>query len=108
MDYKSYGLPDMSFHGTKAWYADFSNFNRHFSAMYCGKYAQEDGRGEETDIIVAYNMFWKPIKFGIPSARDKKQWKIAFTTENPKNIIETDVDKLFTVGSRSITVLIAE
>ena len=23
MDYKSYGLPDMSYHGSKAWYADF-------------------------------------------------------------------------------------
>ena len=106
MDYKSYGLPDLSFHGTKAWYADFSNFNRHFSAMYCGKYAEVEG--QEQDIIVAYNMFWKPVKIGIPAARDKKKWKIAFATENPKNIIEKEVDKLFTVGARCIMVLIAE
>ncbi|MCR5703953.1 MAG: alpha-amylase [Eubacterium sp.] len=106
MDYKSYGLPDLSFHGTKAWYADFSNFNRHFSAMYCGKYAEIEG--QEQDIIVAYNMFWKPVKIGIPAPRNHKKWKIAFATENPKNIIEKEVDKLFTVGARCIMVLIAE
>lgn len=57
MDYKSFGLPDMSYHGTKAWYADFSNFNRHFSAMYCGKYATTDGAEDGPDIYIAYNMF---------------------------------------------------
>ena len=52
MDYKSYGLPDMSYHGSKAWYADFSHFNRHFSVMYCGKYALLDKAGEEQDIYI--------------------------------------------------------
>lgn len=108
MDYKSFGLPDLSFHGTKAWYADFSHFNRHFSAMYCGKYAENDQSNDETDIIVAYNMFWKPMKFGIPAARGKKKWKLAFTTENTKNVIETDVDRMFAVAARSIMILIAE
>ena len=62
MDYKSYGLPDMSYHGSKAWYADFSHFNRHFSVMYCGKYALLDKAGEEQDIYIAYNMFKGKIR----------------------------------------------
>ena len=108
MDYKSYGLPDLSYHGSKAWYADFSNFNRHFSVMYCGKYALEGGRPEEPDLMIAYNMFWQPMEFGVPSARGRRQWKIVFSTENPKNVCEKDVDKVFSIAGRSIAVLVAE
>lgn len=108
MDYKAYGLPDLSYHGSKAWYADFSNFNRHFSVMYCGKYALEDNRPEEPDLMIAYNMFWQPMEFGVPSARGKRRWKVVFSSENPKNVCEQDVDKVFSVEGRSITVLVAD
>ncbi|MFQ9514877.1 MAG: alpha-amylase [Eubacterium sp.] len=109
MDYKSFGLPDMSYHGTKAWYADFSHFNRHFSAMYCGKYAETSGGTDEPDIYVAYNMFWKPIKFGIPSARNKKEWKVAFSTDaSLKNTEDIEIHRMYSVPERSIIVLIAK
>lgn len=107
MDYKSFGLPDMSYHGSKAWYADFSHFNRHFSVMYCGKYATVDGGADEPDMFVAYNMFWENIKFGVPSARNKKAWKVVFSTDSSIKINE-EVDRVFMVSPRSIVVLIAE
>ncbi len=106
MDYKSFGLPDMSYHGTKAWYADFSNFNRHFSVMYCGKYAQEYCGKDEPDMYIAYNMHWENQQFGVPSARNKKQWKVVFSTDSEVEP-EMEIDRTFFVKGRSITVLLA-
>lgn len=108
MDYKSFGLPDMSYHGTKAWYADFSNFNRHFSVMYCGKYATVEGRPDEADLLIAYNMFWYELKFGVPSARNKNKWKVAFATDASVESGMLIEDRLFSVPGRSIVVLMAE
>lgn len=108
MDYKSCGLPDMSYHGTKAWYADFSNFNRHFSVMYCGKYAMFDNGADEPDMFIAYNMFWEDLKFGVPSARNKKEWKVAFSTDASMKQGTVAEDRLFEVAGRSIVVLMAE
>lgn len=106
MDYKSYGLPDMSYHGTKAWYADFSHFNRHFSAMYCGKYALIEGKQEEADVYVAYNMYWEPQQFGVPSARNKKKWKLVFSTDNGLENTE-EIGRMHCVPGRCIHVLAA-
>lgn len=105
MDYKSYGLPDMSYHGTKAWYADFSHFNRHFSVMYCGKYALLDKAGEEQDIYIAYNMYWENQEFGVPSARNKKKWHLEFSTYGNKK--DCDIDRMYEAPGRSISVLVA-
>lgn len=105
MDYKSYGLPDMSYHGTKAWYADFSHFNRHFSVMYCGKYALLDKAGEEQDIYIAYNMYWENQEFGVPSARNKKKWHLEFSTDGNKK--DCDIERMYEAPGRSISVLVA-
>lgn len=105
MDYKSYGLPDMSYHGSKAWYADFSHFNRHFSVMYCGKYALLDKAGEEQDIYIAYNMYWKNQEFGVPSVRNKKKWHLEFSTDGNKK--DCDIDRMYEAPGRSISVLVA-
>ncbi len=105
MDYKSYGLPDMSYHGTKAWYADFSHFNRHFSVMYCGKYALLDKAGEEQDIYIAYNMYWENQEFGVPSARNKKKWNLEFSTDGNKK--DCDIERMYEAPGRSISVLVA-
>ena len=105
MDYKSYGLPDMSYHGTKAWYADFGHFNRHFSVMYCGKYALLDKAGEEQDIYIAYNMYWENQEFGVPSARNKKKWHLEFSTDGNKK--DCDIERMYEAPGRSISVLVA-
>lgn len=106
MDYKAYGLPDISYHGTKAWYADFSHFNRHFSVMYCGKYALSDIENEDMDIYIAYNMYWEEQEFGVPSAGKKKKWHIAFATDNVD--YTGDIERIYEAPGRSISVLITE
>lgn len=95
----------MSYHGSKAWYADFSHFNRHFSVMYCGKYALLDKAGEEQDIYIAYNMYWENQEFGVPSVRNKKKWHLEFSTDGNKK--DCDIDRMYEAPGRSISVLVA-
>lgn len=101
MDYKSLGLPDISYHGSKPWYADFNNVNRHFSVMYCGKYANEDC----PDIYIAYNMHWESQKFGLPAALGKRKWKSLLSTGKEADI---DQNKCVTVQPRTVVVLLSE
>lgn len=103
MDYRGFGLPDMSYHGTKAWYSDFSHFNRHFSVMYSGQYATAFGKEGEKDIYIAYNMHWENQKFGIPSAKAGKKWRLVFSTDN-QNTADI-VDRTVEIKPRSIAVL---
>lgn len=106
MDYRGFGLPDLSYHGSKAWYPDFSHFNRHFAVMYCGKYALAFGKQEEDDIYIAYNMHWQPQSFGIPSPKANKRWKVIFSTDtNVSNMME---ERIYLATPRSITVLAME
>jgi glycogen operon protein len=39
-DYKDAGLPDISFHGTRAWYADYSQNSRVLAFMLSGEHAK--------------------------------------------------------------------
>ena len=52
-DSKSLGYPDMSYHGSNAWYADMENYCRQIGIMYCNSYADDKSRSL---IYIAYNM----------------------------------------------------
>lgn len=104
MDYKSFGYPDISYHGTEAWYSDFNHVDRQFAVMYCGKYANE-----KCDIYIAYNMHWEEKKFGIPNPPENKKWEqILFTHASKTQHPEIKSDKYCIVPGRSIVVLISE
>jgi len=105
MDYRALGLPDMSYHGNKPWYADFNHVNRHFAVMYCGKYAALDGEQEDNDIYIAYNMHWEPQEFGMPGALEHKKWKVAITSSTMVDIVD---NKKIKVPARSVVVLETE
>ncbi len=107
MDYKSLGLPDMSYHGSKAWYLDYNHLNRHFGVMYCGNYCRMDMTKEEANIYVAYNMYWENITFGLPAPGKNKQWRLYMTTDEQVESIET-IGKELSVGPRSVMILISE
>ena len=76
--------------------------------MYCGKYAALQGGNEEEDIYIAYNMYWKPQQFGIPTARNGKKWEVAFSTNTIVDKEKKDIGKMYLVPGRSITVLVAK
>lgn len=114
MDYRSVGFPDASYHGHEAWVSDFDYVSRQFAVMYCGAYA-----GEESDVYIAYNMYWEEQRFALPNPGGAKKWRLAFSTdmssEQIKQLHENgwkdDADdprgKYCRVAARTIAVFVA-
>lgn len=107
MDYKTLGLPDLSYHGSKAWCLDYNHLNRHFSVMYCGKYSSEKGEAESENIYVAYNMYWEEETFGLPNPGKNKCWKKVMATGEEIREQHIVREKEITVPPRSVMVLVS-
>ena len=60
MDYRSVGLPDVSYHGLKTWCPMFDRFCRQLGILYCGKYGRKPDGREDDYFYVAFNMHWEP------------------------------------------------
>lgn len=103
MDYHSMGCPDMSYHGTKAWYPDFSYYSRMFGVMYCGQYGSKEENKLNSYFYVAYNMHWENHEFDLPQLPMGQRWEVYINTAttNEKNLNNRAVF----VAPRSIVVL---
>ena len=75
-DSLSCGFPDLSYHGSSAWYGDFDGQNHQIGMMYCGQYA-----GTEEFLYIAYNMHWAEHEFAIPNIPKDYQWYVAVDTQ---------------------------
>ena len=82
MDYISCGFPDLSYHATKAWQPDMSNYTRHIGVLYCGKYAKIPSGEEDCFFYVAMNMHWEPHEFALPKLPKGMNWHMLANTEN--------------------------
>lgn len=114
MDYSAVGRPDLSYHGSRAWYPDMDTYTRYVGVFYCGEYARytKDKKADE-DIFIAYNCHWEEHKFDLPRPSKKKVWKEAihtfcgeepFVAEEPVVLKE---QRQLIVPARSIIVLIS-
>ena len=105
-DYKSTGIPDLSYHGESAWYGGFEAFRRNMGIMYGNDYAEN----EKNPIYVAYNLHWVDHEFGIPTLSKGKKWKMIFNTSvetgnfTPEGVEISD-QRLLKLGGRTICVL---
>lgn len=78
-DYVGSGYPDISWHGTKAWYADWAPYSRTIAFLLCGKHAKE-GTVPDNFIYVAMNMHWESHWFEIPGLPEGMQWQVFANT----------------------------
>ncbi len=103
-DYKYYGMPDMSYHGSKAWYPELEHYNRQAGIMLCGKYAEE-----EENIYIAFNMHWEPHELALPNISGHV-WKPVITTgaESLPDISQINEDRLVKVPARTVIILVDE
>ncbi|MGN0375332.1 MAG: alpha-amylase family glycosyl hydrolase [Butyrivibrio sp.] len=101
MDYRYYGYPDMSFHGSRPWYPEMEHYNRHIGVMLCGRYA-----AEESNVYLAFNLHWEKHELALPNISGRI-WKVEFNTENAgdNNPINNN---FLTIGPRSVIVLTDE
>ena len=59
------GYPDISWHGTLPWCPDWSLPSRTLAFMLCGRHGESAG-GPPHYIYAAFNMYYKPLPFGLP------------------------------------------
>ena len=83
IDYRSFGSPDISFHGREAWKPMLDYSYRHIGVMYCGKYAEDEHGQPDADFYVAYNMHWEPHEFALPKIPKGMRWKLCMDTALP-------------------------
>ena len=80
-DYRGYGLPDISWHDTKAWYTDQSAESRSYGVMYNGAYAKKSDGSSDDIIYVCYNAHWECHTFALPQLPSGMRWTTLFTTD---------------------------
>ena len=113
MDYEACGLPDVSYHGGKAWVPEFDHFRRHLGILYCGEYGKRPDGTKDDSFFVACNMHWEPHEFALPHLPGGLRWHVAFDTSDSRNNgfyepgqePERADQKRMMVPPRSITVL---
>ncbi len=111
-DYRSLGMPDMSFHSEKTWSLEYDVLRREFGVMLYGKYCKLCGKKVEENIYMAFNMHWENKKLGLPTAGKNKEWKQVFCTDNTYNAVIEDgrikVARTIEVPHRSVLVLVSQ
>ena len=125
MDYISCGYPDMSYHGTRAWYPDYTNYSRTLGIMLYDRYCQVENRNfyqgmkeelkDDTNAgclyYMAYNMHWENHEFDLPRLPKNYTWKIIYNSA--KNCFameesEEKLDKSYIVPARTVILLKGE
>jgi isoamylase len=114
-DYMGSGFADITWHGTRAWDADWSDSSRCLAFMLCGKHAK-CGAVDDNTVYVAMNMHWEMHGFELPKLPKKMNWYVFANTDAPapQDIWEPGKEpklanqKEFLVGPRSVIVLAAK
>ena len=114
-DYMGSGFADITWHGQKAWYADWSAESRCLAFMLCGRHAKA-GKVDDNSVYVAMNMHWEMHGFGLPKLPGYMQWHVFVNTDArpPYDIWEVgkevslDNQDEFLVGPRSVIILVGK
>lgn len=100
MDYISCGCPDVSRHGIKAWYPDYSNYSRTLALLLCGKYAKKDHTSTDDSFYLAANMHWEAHEFDLPNPGSGEE--LTFLVSSDEECGGRNESKTFVVPARSI------
>jgi glycogen operon protein len=114
-DYVGSGYADISWHGTKAWNADWSNSSHTLAFMLCGKHAKQ-GTVADNYIYVAMNLHWEAHWFEIPGLPEGKKWHVFVNTgvTSPEDSWEPGTEPLLEnqsgilLGDRSVVILVGK
>lgn len=108
------GLPELSFHGTRAWQADFSGTSRTLAILLDGMQAK-GGTVKDDIVYAAFNMYWEALGFELPALPANKKWYVFANTgiQGDGDIHEPGREPLLDnqggilVGARSVMILVA-
>lgn len=108
MDYISCGFPDLSFHGLKAWFPDYSHYSRVLGVMFAGNYVKINRQENDQIFYLGINMHWEKHGFDLPKLPSGRQWRVLFDTGIGSNLKGTRIavnQRFYEVGARSVVVL---
>ncbi|MFH0838741.1 MAG: glycogen debranching protein GlgX [Candidatus Omnitrophota bacterium] len=114
-DYMGSGFADITWHGTRAWNADWSESSRVLAFMLCGSHAKA-GTVKDNSVYVAMNMHWEMHGFELPKLHDWMSWYVFANTDAvpPQDIWEVDQEveltnqSEFLVGPHSVVILVGK
>lgn len=114
-DYAGSGLSDISWHGIRAWDADWAESCRVLAFMMDGKHAK-GGTVEDNTVYVAINGYWDGLPFEIPDPPCGQQWHLVANTSMPSpddinevgEEVKLENQKEYLVGGRSVVVLMSK
>ncbi|WP_067777345.1 glycogen debranching protein GlgX [Nostoc sp. NIES-3756] len=113
VDYANSGYADITWHGTQAWNADWSDFSRILAFMLCGQHAK-GGTVSDDYIYVAMNMYWDSLWFELPGLPQGRQWYVFANTGvseaswTPGTEPILDNQSGFLIGGRSVVILVGK
>lgn len=81
-DYRSLGMPDLSFHGGNAWIIEPDAGRMCLGMLYSGAYSPDGQRDE--DVYVAYNFFSAVSELALPQPDREKRWYLVMDSGNEK------------------------
>ncbi|WP_164102827.1 glycogen debranching protein GlgX [Candidatus Laterigemmans baculatus] len=81
-DWVGSGVPDISWHGTRAWEPDWSALSRVVGLLLGGHHAK-GGTVADDDVYVASNMHFEALEFELPRPAEGRQWHVAVNTGVP-------------------------
>ncbi|MEG2440574.1 MAG: alpha-amylase family glycosyl hydrolase [Acetivibrio sp.] len=103
-DYQSSGYPDLSFHGTKAWYVDESNYSRLLGIMLNGEYKKTADGKTDNSFYLAFNMHWEAHSFDLPRLPSEKRWMVKWDTSEKLSDKDMKNQRDYLVNARTIVV----
>lgn len=105
-DRLSVGFPDLSYHGSSAWFTPTDNFIRQVGMMYSAGHGQE---GLNKLIYIAYNMHWEEHGLALPKIDGGKGWEIIMCSGQKKEeAYIRQEDKCVVLAPRSVAILVGD
>lgn len=97
-DYEGHGIPDLSYHDTRAWSSEVYPSMQAVGVAYGGAYG-----GETEDLYIGWNFSLSETMLALPKAAEGKEWKVVFGTGS----MDGERDKL-RLAAESVAVLSTE
>ncbi|MDF2802458.1 MAG: alpha amylase catalytic region [Anaerocolumna sp.] len=113
MDYIYCGMPDVSFHSTKAWCVDYNHYSRVIGVLLSGRYAKINKTRDDNTFYLAFNMHDEKKGFYLPNTEKGEVWSVLIYTSTGEihtDYSEKDIlvnQRYYEVPARSIVVFIS-
>ena len=107
-DYIFCGMPDISFHGVKAWQPDYSFYSREAGIMLCGSYVAVNRNDFDDTFYFIYNMHWEKHEFGLPNPPRDHVWQMLLTTDGSYTCGDICDQRMLMLAAHSSCVLVSK